>query len=179
MWDDDTNQDSDLVKRLRSEIKDREQKLAAKDEELKARGDELATLRPMVRTNTVKDILSGLKVNPKVAALIPQDVTADKDSVAKWLTEYGDVLGVAPGDGQESTEETVNTPSVQETPQDIPGLGPEAQQTWARIQSQDASAGTTTPDAEAQQLAQLTAAFTNAKSSDEFFTFLQGGAPTQ
>jgi hypothetical protein len=171
-WDDQGDSDSDLVKRLRQEIKDRDKRLSDLDATLAERNGELDKLRPQVRLTTVRDVLGDLKVNPKVAKLIPPDVDPTKDAVTAWLAEYGDVLGIKQGETEEKPEA--------ETPEETPGtpaVDPAVADQWARVQSQEASAGATAPDKEAQDLAQLTAAYQAALKeggSDAFFAFLTG-----
>lgn len=171
-WDDDDENDSNLVKRLRAEIKERDKTLSEKDATLAEREKELSNLRPQVRLTTVRDVLGDLKVNPKVAKLIPSDVEPTKEAVSAWLGEYGDVLGI-------KREETTEAPPA-ETPAEqvgVPAIDPATAAQWERIQSQESSAGATTPDREAQDLAHLTAAYEAALAgggSDEFFAILTG-----
>lgn len=59
----------------------------------KALEDRLAAIEAESRAAKLASALKESGVtNPKVAALIPADVTPDK--VADWLTEFGDVFGV-------------------------------------------------------------------------------------
>lgn len=173
-WDDENGDGSDLVKRLRAEIKERDKTLSEKDATLAEREKELANLRPQVRLTSVRDVLGDLKVNPKVAKLIPADVDPTKDAVQAWLSEYGDVLGIKQG------EESPAAPEGQKPPEEPPGqpaVEPGVAQQWERIQSQESSAGATTPDKEAQDIAQLTAAYQAAQKeggSDAFFAYLTG-----
>lgn len=83
--DDDVDlNDSELPKKLRAVIK-----------ELKKENADLAekygTLQRETRTRSITEQVTARGLNPKVAALIPQDA-----DVEEWLNEYGDVLGFAP-----------------------------------------------------------------------------------
>ena len=83
--------DSDLVRDLRAQIKDHASKVKA----LTAEND---TFKATARKSTVADFLKAKNINPKVAALIPPDVEPTADGVGAWLTEFGDVFGVTPSD---------------------------------------------------------------------------------
>lgn len=67
------------------------------NEELRKQIENLQAER---RQEKLADTLKASGVNPKVAALVPADVTPDK--VGDWLTQYGDVFGVQ-GNGDEET----------------------------------------------------------------------------
>lgn len=171
-WDNEDENDTPLVKRLRQEIKDRDKSLSEKDVTLAERDRELSELRPKIRLTTVREVLGDLKVNTKVAKLIPADVEPNKDAVQAWLDEYGDVLGIK----QEENSEGEATETVTETPGAAP-VDPLVAQQWERIQSQESAAGATTPDRETQDIAQLTAAYQAALKdggSDAFFAYLTG-----
>jgi hypothetical protein len=175
-WEDAEDNDSPLVKRLRQEIKDRDKALSERDATLAERDAELSTLRPQARLATVREILTGLSVKAKVAKLIPADVEPTKESVTAWLREYGDVLGITQDEDEQAPSETQDEPEkpAYGTP---PEVTPDTAAQWARIQSQESSAGATTPDKEASDLAQLTAAYNAAKEkggADAFFAMLQG-----
>lgn len=171
-WNDD-DEETPLVKRLRDEIKQRDTRLQELDGTLAEQKKELTSLRPQVRLTSVREVLSDLKVNPKVAKLIPSDVEVTKDAVSAWLDEYGDVLGIqkqeqaAPQTGTTAPVEGAAAPLVTE----------ETANQWERIQSADSSAGATSPDKETKDLAALTSAYNAAMKdggSDAFFAFLQG-----
>ena len=53
---------------------------------------ELSKLRGDLRSRTVKDVLESKGVSPKLAKLIPSDVTAPEE-IDAWLSEYSDVFG--------------------------------------------------------------------------------------
>lgn len=82
----------DVVKQLRKVNRTLEKRL----KELEA---EANTYKTQTRQRTVKDVLTSKGVNPKVAALIPQDIEPTEEAVSGWLNEWGDVFGV-------KTEET-------------------------------------------------------------------------
>lgn len=171
IWDDDFEDDqpqneSELVKQLRKVIKDR-------NAEKKALEDELGTLRPRVRKTAVSEILNGLKVNPKIAGLIPSTVDANEESIKAWVDEYGDLFGAAPGpagDGEQPEGEGSSNPETV--------VDQAAASQWNRIQTQESQSGVTTPDQESAQLAMLQAAATAAKGSpDLYFAYLSGEKP--
>lgn len=97
--DDDLDaNESDLVKRLRKQIKDVSKE---RDDAL----TEVTTLRPVVRSRSVVDVLTakGVKAPDKVAKLLPDTVEPTADAIGAWLDDYADVLGVqsqAPSDGE-------------------------------------------------------------------------------
>jgi hypothetical protein len=166
IWDDDyedqpTNE-SDLVKQLRAKIREDKKKYEELDKELK-------TLRPQVRKQSVSNILSNLKVNPKIAALIPQDIEANEEAIKGWVTEYGDLFNLGAPQGTEQNQEEQNQTS---------SVDPNTAQQWDRIQSQESQSGVSTPDKEAQDLAMLQAAADAAGgNSDLLFAYLKGELP--
>jgi len=89
--DDDTT--TDVVGQLRKVNRSLEKR--AKELE-----QELSGLKSQTRQRTVKDVLQAKGLNPKIAALIPQDIEPSDEALAKWVEEYGDVFGI-----QTSTEE--------------------------------------------------------------------------
>ena len=84
---DEFNQDSDLVKRLRKEIQERDKKLGDLDKEL-------GSLKKAERSRTVETVLSEKGIPAKVAKLVPSDVEPTAEAVEKWLGEYGDIFGI-------------------------------------------------------------------------------------
>jgi len=89
--DDDTT--TDVVGQLRKVNRSLEKR--AKELE-----QELSGLKSQTRQRTVKDVLQAKGLNPKIAALIPQDIEPSDEALLKWVEEYGDVFGI-----QTSTEE--------------------------------------------------------------------------
>jgi hypothetical protein len=179
MWADD-DEETPLVKRLRAEIEKRDASLKELDGTLAERNEELKKLRPQVRLTSVRDVLSDLGVPAKVAKLIPQDVEASKDAVSAWLDEYGDVLGIQKTDtsATNSTATQAGHQAQVETGAPEVTVSQETANQWERVQSQESSAGATTPDKEARDLAALTSAYKAALEgggSDAFFAYLQSG----
>lgn len=88
-YDDDEDNDTttDVVGQLRKVNRTLEKR--AKELE-----QELAGLKSQTRQRTVKDVLQAKGLNPKIAALIPQDIEPTDDALAKWIEDYGDVFGV-------------------------------------------------------------------------------------
>jgi hypothetical protein len=84
-YEDDDN--STLVKDLRDQI----ETLSKENKTLRKANDEFVT---QTRAKTVDELIKEKGLNPKVAGVIPKDV----DDVAAWLTEYGDLFGLAPTD---------------------------------------------------------------------------------
>ena len=89
--DDDTT--TDVVSQLRKVNR-------ALEKRAKELEQELSGLRTQTRQRTVKDVLQAKGLNPKIAALIPQDIEPTDDALVKWIEDYGDVFGV-----QTQTEE--------------------------------------------------------------------------
>jgi hypothetical protein len=77
----------DVVKQLRKVNRTLEKRLKELEQEAN-------TLKTQTRQRTVKDVLSTKGINPKVAALIPQDIEPTEEAVSNWLNEWGDVFGV-------------------------------------------------------------------------------------
>lgn len=79
--------DSNLVKDLRKQLKE------AQAEARKA-SEELSVFKNAKREATVTEFLKSKGVNPKAAKFIPSDLE-DEDSWASWLEENGDAFGAA------------------------------------------------------------------------------------
>lgn len=67
----------------------------AKDKQLKELQSELEALRKFQREATISQVLSEKGVNPKVAKFIPSNIEMSSDSISNWLTENGELFGVA------------------------------------------------------------------------------------
>lgn len=67
----------------------------AKDKQLKELQAELESLRKFQREATISQVLAEKGVNPKVAKFIPADIELSSDSINNWLTDNGDLFGVA------------------------------------------------------------------------------------
>ena len=88
-YDDDEDNDTttDVVGQLRKVNRTLEKR--AKELE-----QELAGLKSQTRQRTVKDVLQAKGLNPKIAALIPQDIEPTDEALVKWIEDYGDVFGI-------------------------------------------------------------------------------------
>ncbi|ANH49406.1 hypothetical protein uvFWCGRAMDCOMC440_043 [Freshwater phage uvFW-CGR-AMD-COM-C440] len=88
-YDDDEDNDTttDVVGQLRKVNRTLEKR--AKELE-----QELAGLKTQTRQRTVKDVLQAKGLNPKIAALIPQDIEPSDEALMKWIEDYGDVFGI-------------------------------------------------------------------------------------
>lgn len=95
---DETSDDSNLVKKLRSKIDD----LASKAKELEA---ENATLKGSARKQTLSSALAARGYPAKIAAFIPSDLEPTEEAIDQWLSEYGDVFGGAKPDSQEGIQQ--------------------------------------------------------------------------
>lgn len=87
MSDDLYDNDSDLVKDLRKQIRERDKAL----QEVQSKLGELATKD---RSRSLTDTLKGLNVSPKVASFYPSDREATEDNIKSWLSENADVFGI-------------------------------------------------------------------------------------
>ena len=67
----------------------------AKDKQLKELQSELEALRKFQREATISQVLTEKGVNPKVAKFIPADIEMSSDSISNWLTDNGEIFGVA------------------------------------------------------------------------------------
>ena len=67
----------------------------AKDKQLKELQAELEGLRRFQREATISQVLAEKGVNPKVAKFIPADIEMSSDSISNWLTDNGELFGVA------------------------------------------------------------------------------------
>jgi len=67
----------------------------AKDKQLKELQAELESLRRFQREATISQVLAEKGVNPKVAKFIPADIEMSSDSISNWLTDNGELFGVA------------------------------------------------------------------------------------
>jgi hypothetical protein len=67
----------------------------AKDKQVKELQAELESLRRFQREATISQVLAEKGVNPKVAKFIPADIEMSSDSISNWLTDNGELFGVA------------------------------------------------------------------------------------
>jgi hypothetical protein len=79
----------------------------AKDKQLKELQSELESLRKFQREATISQVLAEKGVNPKVAKFIPADIEMSSDSINNWLTDNGELFGVA-APVQQSAEQGEN-----------------------------------------------------------------------
>lgn len=168
-WDDDDDNDSNLVKDLRKQLSEANK---AKSELAK----ELGTLRPQVRSTSLKSVLSEIGANPKIAALLPESVEPTKEAVSEWLKEYGELFNLKPAEEPVKDEK----PAVAEplAGQKETGVTPEVMEAWQRIQSGESATGVSSPDIEKQQLAHLgQAVAASGGSFDSFVELLRGDKP--
>ena len=96
--------DSNLVKDLRKQLK--EAQAAAREAT-----EELSVLKSAKREATVTEFLKAKGVNPKAAKFIPTDLE-DEESWSTWLEENGDVFG---GQSSESSKAGVSTEAADAT----------------------------------------------------------------
>lgn len=67
----------------------------AKDKQLKELQSELESLRKFQREATVSKVLQEKGINPKIAALIPQNLDSTPEALNSWLEQFGDIFGIA------------------------------------------------------------------------------------
>lgn len=92
-FDDDNAGPGDLRKALEKA----KAALAAKEKELEAERTARADAEKKAKASTLRDVLSGLKVDPKFARLAERDgVEADEASVKKWIDENKDFYNFTP-----------------------------------------------------------------------------------
>ena len=86
----DTRQpsDSDLLKQLRKELKNKTKALSELEQQLN-------TVRASQRDATIKTVLESKGINPKIAKFIPTDVDSSPEVISTWIDENADVFGIA------------------------------------------------------------------------------------
>ena len=84
------NDNSNPMRELRRLAKARENEI----KELKA---QLEQAQKGMRERSLKDVVSAKGLNPKIAGLVPSDLT-DEESISKWLDDYADVFGLQVGE---------------------------------------------------------------------------------
>ena len=153
----ETDNDSDLVRQLRKQLRD-------KGKEAADAAKELATYRAKERTTSIGDLLKDQGVNPKIARLLPADIEPTEDAVKGWLDDYADVFNIERGvDDAESAAETAGNGA--QTDQAAGGVSPEARAAFEAAQRTEASGGVTPLLGVEQALAVLKDA--KGKGSDE------------
>lgn len=83
--DNGQDQNSNLVKDLRAQIK-------KANEDLKAAQATISDQSKAIRERTVADVLAAKGVPSKVAKLVPADIEASEGAVSKWLEDYSDLF---------------------------------------------------------------------------------------
>lgn len=96
----ESDNDSDLVRTLRSAIKTLKQ-------ENKQNAEALSSLRKENRTRTLADVLKDKGVSEKAAKLFPADTEPTAEAVDEWLGEYGDLFGIEVKPQTSATQEQV------------------------------------------------------------------------
>lgn len=91
-------EDSNLVKDLRKQLKEAQQRSKQFEEEL-------SQTKSQVRERSLSDILQSKGLNPKVAKFVPTDVEGE-DAVNEWLTENAELFGATPVSESGVSEET-------------------------------------------------------------------------
>ena len=91
-------EDSNLVKDLRKQLKEAQQRSKQFEEEL-------SQTKSQVRERSLSDILQSKGLNPKVAKFVPIDVEGE-DAVNEWLTENAELFGATPVSASGVSEET-------------------------------------------------------------------------
>ena len=90
MYDDDEDYDTDLVKKLRQQIKEQGKALAERD----------TKLQELEQANTqriIADVFTAKGVNPRLAKLALSEVDEVSDqSLAAWIDANSDITGVQP-----------------------------------------------------------------------------------
>lgn len=164
-WYEQNDDDQDGPSGLRKQLQELGKKLAERD-------NVIAELQKEQRQRTVSDTLKGFNLaNPeKVAKLIPSEVAGDADKVKAWVAEFKDVLGFAQAveaSAPVESEAAVDEPASPSLPAD--------QVTALQRFQNAATAGSTAPDLEAQQAAQLASMAQAAGGDfDQFVSLLRG-----
>lgn len=80
--------DSDLLKQLRKELKNKTKALTELEEQVN-------TFRKTQREATIKSVLESKGVSPKIAKFIPSDIETSPEVISGWIEENADVFGLA------------------------------------------------------------------------------------
>jgi hypothetical protein len=96
--------DSDLLKQLRKELKNKSKMLSEME-------GQLSTIKSEQRQSTIKSVLESKGVSSKIAKFIPQDLDPSAEAVESWILENADVFGL-----------TVQKPSTEESVPDLSAL---------------------------------------------------------
>lgn len=80
--------DSDLLKQLRKELKNKTKALTELEEQVNS-------FRQTQREATIKSVLESKGVSPKIAKFIPSDIETSPEVISGWIEENADVFGLA------------------------------------------------------------------------------------
>lgn len=94
-------EDSHLVKDLRKQLKEAQQRSKQFEEEL-------GQYRTQLRERSVAEVLQAKGVNPKVAKFLPSDVEGD-EAIQAWLDDNADLFGVVPEPQESAVSEEART----------------------------------------------------------------------
>ena len=93
-WEDDEEEviqnqqsESDLLKQLRKELKNKSKMLSEME-------GQLSSIKTEQRQNVIKSVLESKGVSPKIAKFIPQDIEANPEVIDNWIAENADVFGL-------------------------------------------------------------------------------------
>ena len=86
---------TDLVKKLRKQID-------SLSKQVQERDSVIAEFQTYSHEAEVASILEGYGLNPNIARYIPDEIEADPDAIAEWLTEYGEDFGITAVDESEA-----------------------------------------------------------------------------
>ena len=80
--------DSDLLKQLRKELKNKTKALTELEEQVTG-------FRKTQREATIKSVLESKGVSPKIAKFIPADIETSPEVISGWIEDNADVFGLA------------------------------------------------------------------------------------
>ena len=93
-WEDDEEDvipsqqsESDLLKQLRKELKNKSKMLSEME-------GQLSSIKTEQRQNVIKSVLESKGVSPKIAKFIPSDIEASPEAVDNWIADNADVFGL-------------------------------------------------------------------------------------
>lgn len=158
IWDDETGEDSSLVKTLRKQIKE----LGQQVKDVTADRDKY---KNSYRTSGVKDSLQKLGVKKLgIAKFIPEDIEPDEENIKAWLKENGELFGI---DLEKETESQVGSaPTPQKAAE---GFTAEQVDEMKKVQNLAPSSTETAPSNEDAMIAGLKSAFDQSTSFADFW----------
>lgn len=101
----DGENDTQLVKDLRAQIKALTAKHAAAEAEI-------ATFKTQARSTSIADILKARGAKPAIAKFISDDIEATDEAITKWLEDNGEVFGYDPKAAPVEANPGTNTAST-------------------------------------------------------------------